>query len=428
MENYFRRLHKQVTRLHSGFRWVLIGVISLTLVSFPAYFVSMKRIQSHTQIVTVQATRMEDRLDLLSKIEPANPTIVAAKVDGLITEKFYVNGQHVNSGDLLIRMSNQELSSRVASGQIAVSKAQAHLAKLKGWNQSIEVVKSERMLSQAHLAELDAEKRLRDINQLFSKGIVPRSEVDDTTMQVFHAHAQVIELAENLAATKRSAGKIEIQIALAELADAEFRLSSNLRDLKNLEVHAPKSGRIFKVVSSQQATSLPKELVIGTIVRRGDSFLTIVDENLMLVRGQIDETDLRRVKPGLPVEVSGPAFDDSCAGRIAEIAEVPDQSPLQGIASFGVSALLKPTPEQGCSSIRFGMSAKMSILLAARPSILIPAEAVRKSQGRDFVEVSVAPSATRAVLVTLGSSRGNEIEVLSGLKPGDQITIPFRSP
>src|SRR5262249_20921660 len=137
------------------------------------------------------------------------------------------------------------------------------------------------------------------------------------------------------------------------------------------------------------------------------------------------EVDVNRVKVGQRATISSDAIPgESIAGKIVTVSsEASQQQGFGDAATFGVRVTFSPQTDAQRQAVRLGMSAKISIQIYENATaIVVPLQAI--SDGTDDAKATIIHDGEReTVSVTLGQTFPAGVEILSGLKVGDQILI-----
>jgi RND family efflux transporter MFP subunit len=117
------------------------------------------------QVQTAQETSVQPQVELVATIQPVLQAAIAAKVTGTITELPLVLGSRVKKGDLLVRISADEITARVMQAQAQLNQARRNHAReqklLKKNATTAETVKSMRdMLAVAEASFREAKTML----------------------------------------------------------------------------------------------------------------------------------------------------------------------------------------------------------------------------------------------------------------------------
>jgi len=151
----------------------------------------------------------------------------------------------------------------------------------------------------------------------------------------------------------------------------------------------------------------------------GASEEPLVMADRLIVRAQVDETDLGKIRIGQKAEVSLDAYPDiRLPGRVDHIAY--EAKITNNVTVYDLEVeLLKSS-----GVLRSGMTATVSVTVAERRGvILVPAEALTDHKGvlSVLVKRGKRPPALRPV--TIGITDGGMVEIPSGIDPGTTILI-----
>ena len=156
----------------------------------------------------------------------------------------------------------------------------------------------------------------------------------------------------------------------------------------------------------------------GQSVTSSDAVLVLSDR--LIVKTQVDETDIGRIAVDQPARITLDAYpEQGINGRVDHIAY--EAKTVSNVTIYEVDVLPAAMPE----SMRSGMTANVTFLIAAKHgALLLPAEAVRQERGNTTVLVPVSGRrhpAPRAIVT--GLSDGKRVEVVSGLDAGDTVLV-----
>jgi len=156
----------------------------------------------------------------------------------------------------------------------------------------------------------------------------------------------------------------------------------------------------------------------GQTITTADAVIVLSDQ--LIVRAQVDETDIGKVKLGQNATVSLDAYPDSDIKAVVEHIYYESKT-VNNVTTYEVDLL----PEEVPSFFRSGMNATIDFVENSRDGILlIPAEAVVKENGQDFVLVKQAEGGEpEKRAVTLGISDDKNTEVISGLDADDTVIL-----
>ena len=375
-------------------------------VVFVAAGVTLGFVSQRGKNVTAVKLGKVERLDLTSKVS-ANGRIdakrkvdLSANVMGQIVNLAVREGDAVRKDDFLLQIDQKQLA---ASAQGAAA--------------SLEALFSDRDATRANA--IDAERNYNRAKKNYDEHIIPLADFERTRTLLDAARANV------------SAIDRRIDQARANLAAARDTLSKTT-------MLAPMGGVV---------TALPvhegEVAVIGTMNNPGTKLLTIADMSVVEAVMEVDETDVPTVKPGQRASVTIDAYPNKTfSGIVTEVGSspIPGRSglPVASGSSEAINFEVKIQIENPPPGVRPGFSASADIVTGTRAkAVAVPIQALvvrekprsgsAKPQDEEGVFV-VGSGKAKFVPVTTGLSGDSSIEIVTGLKPGQQIiTGPFRA-
>jgi membrane fusion protein (multidrug efflux system) len=217
---------------------------------------------------------------------------VSAEITGTIAEVAVHENQPVRKGDLLFRIDPRpyRIALEQAEAQIADAKVQVSKLQAETLGTSEDVAASQ--------ANLDFAKRaFGRQEELLRRGFTTRARYDEAQHAVQEAHDRLAASRANVQ-IKRSAlatGPLSEQPAYAAAVAARNKA---LLDLKRTEVRSPIDGFVTQTDRLQEGNAVVTGLPMVTIVRSGNSW----------VEANYKETQLTRMAPGQPAEISLDAY------------------------------------------------------------------------------------------------------------------------
>ncbi|KYZ75382.1 efflux transporter periplasmic adaptor subunit [Anaerosporomusa subterranea] len=170
-------------------------------------------------------------------------------------------------------------------------------------------------------------------------------------------------------------------------------------------------------------TVIGKPIPAGQTVSPGIStpmvLLTIADMSKMQIEAQIDESDIGKILVGQKVSFTVDTYPDkSFSGEVASVSH--KAKIQQNVVYYPViidvdsaQGLLKPT-----------MTARVSVNAGeSKNALIVPLQAVKEAKGQRYVQV-LKNGQPQNVTVTTGLASDDKIEIVKGIKEGDQIILP----
>ncbi|MFZ5445202.1 MAG: efflux RND transporter periplasmic adaptor subunit [Myxococcota bacterium] len=211
----------------------------------------------------------------------------------------------------------------------------------------------------------------------------------------------------------QAAPEKDVLAAEAELKEAEFALKAAIARRASLAIEA-EGENIFWVRAPRGGTVVDLDVSSGQEVGpdRDRPLMRISDLDEVLVLADVPENDVRAFKKGVTVTVSVPSASASREGAVQVVSEVVDarrRTVEVRVRVQNKDRLLRPNsfveviapPEVATEVVR------------------VPDAAVVTAGSRNYVFVQRAPGRLEKLAVTTGRRREGQIEVLTGLRPGD---------
>ena len=378
----------------------------------------------------VKVITSERNLDVSGSIWPSDPITVASEIGGLrVTSVDAEEGQFVKKGQVLATLNSSILHAQLAQQQARLKQMKASLSKAKQPNRTYEIAsvrfayeQAKAVISQeeaniAHAkASLDnAQKLSGRYGELSRQGAVSTQDADTTRSQELIAEADLRNAEQRLAAAKAAAvqahermsmfvigGREEdVQIAAATLAETEANIAQIQSQIEQTIIRAPADGLITK-----------RDVHIGDIAApmQAKAFFSMIRDNKLEVRGQVPESDLPRLHEGQGVTFTSPT-GTHFSGTISIIT--PQVDPDTRLATLRIAVPFSP-------DLRPGTFIHGVVKLASEEVTVIPAKAVTT---RDDYNVVYTLQGNKAVArnVRIGDRFGDDLEILSGVKVGEQV-------
>jgi HlyD family secretion protein len=338
------------------------------------------------------------------KIQPEKEVKISPDVAGEIVELTVKEGENVIKGQLLCRIKPDIYISQRDRSNAAISSAKARQAQ------------SEAQFVQADLSY----KRSK---QLFDEQTISKSEFEQ-------------------AEASYTVAKSEVDAAKYSVISSEASLKEANENLIKTTIYAPMTGTVSMLLVELG------ERVVGTSMMTGTELMRVADLSRMEAQVQVNENDIVRVNIGDTAIISVDAYlDHKFKGVVTEIANSAKTSGVSAdqVTNFDVKILVLPESYQKLikpgepNPLRPGMSASVDIQTETRKNVLsVPIQSVTTRVDTTKLQVTPSDENIRTLIfisegtyaiakdVKTGIQDNSYIEIISGLKEGDQIiTAPF---
>ena len=431
--------------MNKKLKWIIISLVALIVVLVilkksgvlgeeEGIRVSAENASKRTIIETVSAS---------GKIYPEVEVKLSPDISGEIVELTVEEGESVKKGQVLARIYGDIYATQRDQAAAIVNQQQAQVANAKASLVALE-------------AQLDQAKKTYDMQkQLYDQKVISRNEFNTADAAYKTAIA-------NLNAAKQGirGGQASVQSAIAGLQKAD-------KDISRATLEAPMDG-IVSLLSVKKG-----ERVVGSSMMAGTEMMRIADMNKIEVRVDVGENDIPKVNLGDSATVDVDAFSGrKFYGVVTQIASsntgAASQNALTSsntdVTNYKVYIRINPDSYRDLISddstkrknfpFRPGMSASADIHTETRNDVLsIPINAVTTRDKVDTAASSENTALTTAAVtgnpnidndldevvfvvdsagivsqrtVKTGIQDINNIQVLSGLKEGEQVvTGPY---
>lgn len=172
------------------------------------------------------------------------------------------------------------------------------------------------------------------------------------------------------------------------------------------------------IVAPVSGTIILRNAEPGQTVAAADVLLVISDR--LQVVAKVDETDIARVKPGIPAEIILDAYPkEAVEAKVSAIAF--EAKTVNNVTTYDVEALPSKQPE----FMRSGMTANITFILKEREDVLtLPLAAIQFKKESPFVLVKDASGKPVEQLIEIGESDGGNTEIVSGIDEKTVVLIP----
>ena len=420
-----------------------ILVLLVGIVSFTVY-------QSRKNVVTVQTGKAlhQDLATVVSasgEIKPKTYVNVGANAFGKITHLYVKEGDHVKKGQLLAQIENVQPEADVNANQASLQAAQTDaIAAAAG----MKTAQADLLRAQA---DYDRNKLDWDRAQsLFKDGLISKSDFDSRQNAWATADAGLTQ-----AQARVAQAKAQNDSANRHVAQAQATLTHYTDLLRKTTYPAPFDGVVTNLPVREGET-----VVIGIQNAQGSTLMTIADMSVITAEVKVDETDIVNVHLGQPAEVTIDAIPrkifhgnvseigDNAIVRSSGVSTSQQATASEEAKDFKVVVTLTDAPQ----GLRPGLSTTAKITTATRSNVLsIPIQALTLRTKQQMDQQNNSPGSVHAaapakevasktkkddelqgvfvirnkkamfVPVTTGITGTTDIEVLDGLKEGDEV-------
>ncbi|MDI6871966.1 MAG: efflux RND transporter periplasmic adaptor subunit [Bacillota bacterium] len=345
-----------------------------------------------------------------------------------------------------------QLQAQVESARAALASAEQKLASLRQGLKPEEIDQLKSAVNQAAVNRDNALADFQRMKELYAAQAITKQQYEAAEAKYLTAEEALTQAKKKLAAETLPPDPGEVAAAEAAVAQAKANLElarqnlaagvasdqvtaaqSNLvqaqvayrkaqEDLAGATIKAPVSGVVMELAYQSNATrsssNAASPLSVGDVIGPESGWITIADPSLVEVRVPVDETDIAKVKVGLPAKVTADALEGEVfEGTVTNIA--PSGVLSDGVVTFDVTVAVADPK----GLLKAGMTITADIVVVHLPGALaLPREAVIERRGRPAVQV--AATGNRFRRVETGFANDTHIQIVSGLSEGETVLVP----
>lgn len=350
--------------------FVLIGAIVLS--TFVFLFNKSKPKVTTYEIVSPVTGSIENKTIATGKVEPRDEILIKPQISGIVSEVLKEAGQMVQVNDI-----------------IATVKVIPEMGQLNSAESRLRV-------AEINLKQIEAEYARQ--SQIFKKGVISKEEFD--TAEAAYKKAQE-----------------EQSNAQDALDIVREGVSKRYAKLSNTQIRSTISGMILDV-----PIKAGNSVIQANTFNDGTTIASIANMNDLIFRGNIDETEVGKIKEGMPIKLSVGAINGERFDALLEYI-APKGQEQNGAVLFEIKAAVT-VPDS--VYIRAGYSANAEIVLARSENVItVPESTIEFDNESTSVYVLTSGEGHEQVFekkpVTIGLSDGINIEIKEGLSLEDRI-------
>jgi len=374
-------------------KWI-IGIVTIVLACGGAITLLVRNGNGAVEerpTTTVSRGDIADAVIAIGSVQPDISVTVKAKVSGIVEYVGAEAGDAVSKGQIIVELDKDILRGEVASAAAELSVARAAL------------VAAEAEFESAGTEQTFQHSEYERARNLSERGLISPQELEgyrlrrDGADEVFRAR----DAQRAVAAARVEKAKVAEQLMKDRLSYATLR--------------SPMDGVLL---------SRPVEIgsAVADVTAYDQTVFVVGDMHTLILDGEVDETEVGRVRLGQIARVQLEAFpDQTVTGTVTRIA--PQGTDVNNIVRFNVEITLDATT----LPLRAQLTGDAEIIVDEHHDVLlIPERAIQYDADGPFVhQPAEDPKADPAVVrLTIGYTNGTSAEVVSGLDEGAVVLLP----
>jgi RND family efflux transporter MFP subunit len=463
-----------------------IAVVALVVAAVAAFFVARR---AGSEMPEGLVTAKAERTDLVQTVSATGSVTaqtgamvkIGSQITGRIKHLYADVGDQMKAGEIIAELDVPDLEAQVRQAEATLALNQRRLAEqlagvdLQNIQTKTDIERERAALAVAEAALQQVEQsaqlqiataeagvrqaqanadysaaNLTRLEELFKKGYVAASDVDNARAQAKVNAAQLASARENLNLVKAKVNA-DLPSARAQLKQAEAALAAALAGsaqpkIKREQVEEAReavrqSAAALAYSRAQLAKAFIRTPISGTVIQLAQqegetiaaglsapTLIIVANLDRLQVDAFVDETDIGRVRLGQRAEVTVDAYPNrKFEGTVVKIAS--GATMQQNVVTYDVTVLLSNPGHL----LKPDMTATVNITVARKRNVLaVPVDAVKPTAKGATVTVMSAEKKGRLqfspVMVRTGISDGDRTEILSGLREGDTVVLSGQVP
>jgi len=303
-------------------------------------------------------------------VVPRKEIEIKPKVSGIIENIYVEAGQMINKGDVIARV-------KIIPNMINLNNAESRL-------------------NRAEIGLENAKRNYKRQKQLFEDDVIARNDFESYELDYLNALEEKESAESNLQLIREGQ-------------------SNKKQEETNTLIKSTIDGMILDVPVKEG-----NSVIESNTFNDGTTIATIADMGEMIFEGNIDETEVGKIREDMALILTIGAIEEETFDAILEHIS-PKGTEENGAIQFKIKADVELKDK---SFVRAGYSANADIVLARVDSVLaIPEGLLQFEEDTAFVEVETGPQTFEKRIVEIGLSDGINIEIVSGLDEETKIKI-----
>ncbi len=384
----------------------LVLAVAALLIAFLLYL-NGRRPAARLMVVQVARGSVSSEIASNGKVEPVTPYSLRAKYDGFVDRVLASEGQAVRAGQLLLTMDDKDMQAQLDQARAQLATEGNDLRDAQGGGRADRAAKVAGDLRTAQAQRDLLQKQQDTLTKLLAEKAATPEEVTRNKAALERANVDLEQAQKAKQEFDRQASQDRDQLALL-VAHARAQVNDLADKVASARVLAPVNGTLY---------SLPVHT--RDFVHTGDLLADVADLHRVRVRAYIDEPELGKLQPNVPVDVTWDALPDRT--WVGHTENVPRQVVARGARNVGevLCAVSNDHLElipNTTVDVRIKVSEHANVLTVPRGAVQIV--------GAHRYVYRLNGDQLHRTEIKVGLSDAANFEVLSGVEPGTFVAEP----
>lgn len=406
---------------------VIIGVVLLVAVGMgvSSYVKAQKSKVKQVSLAKVTKKKVVQSVSATGNIEANYRTEITLNPSQKVVKVFVSEGQQVKKDDVLVQLDASDYENQLEKAKISLSTAQSTLNQIQSTGAASDESNAQNTIAQAQATLENAERNYQDSNKkyiqnqdLFSKGYLSRTDFDASKKAVEDAATAIKAAQSTLTSAQTASNNVsstssdKITAQKNQMATAQADITNLTKKIEDSKVKANTDGVVIKMDAKEN--QLPKS---------GD--MIIVDDNSKFkVSVDMTQYDAIKVAVGQKVDIKVKGSDKKYTGQVAEIGKMAQEKANDTDKDYKVN--IKINMDNSDDMIKAGYEADTEIIISQKDNVIaVGFDGIKeeKSTGKKYVYVVDSKNKIQKKYIKAGVETDYDVEVIDGLKDGDQYVV-----
>ncbi len=348
---------------------------------------------------------LEEVTEYVGTTKPVKEVSLRSQVEGRLLNLYVDVGDRVTQGQILASLDDALLATNVSQARAELAALSSELARTQAQVKNARI-QLERARVELHQAESDAAR----YTQLADIGAVSAQQAESFQTAAKVAQKSVLSAQQQIRTEEQA-----VAAALGRVAAQKAAIAQTQQRQSYARLTSPITGVVLEKISEP-----------GNLISPGNEVLKLGDFSRVKVFVPVSELDLSNIRVGQSVEVKLDALaGKSLAGKVSRISPVADSTARQVPVEVTI-----PNPNNQIGS---GLLARVVFQPTTQPRVIVPTTALDEEGSSATVFVIKGQGQQRqaqveARSVTVGDRAHGNVEITSGIEPGERFVLNSGKP
>ncbi len=357
---------------------------------------------SPVEVATAKRETIQNLITAEGILYPLKQASIVPKISAPVSRFLVQRGDHVKQGQLVAVLEDRDLVAAAQESKQLYDQAQAAYQTTIAATMPDELTKAKTDVETARQAADAAQKVFESRQTLLRQGALSQRLVEDARVAMVQAKGQFETAQQHLNSLEAVGRKEQVKGAQAQMDAAKAHYAGAAAQVSYAEVRSPITG----VVSD-------RPINVGELANSSSALISVVDISRVIARANLTVQQAAAITVGRPATISGPGAE--LKGKVTVVSPAVD--PNTTTVQIWVEAA---NPGE---RLKLGTTVQIAVDAGETPNtVVVPISALLASdEGGEKVMVAGSDSLAHERPVKLGIRSGDDVQVLDGLKEGEQV-------